>query len=504
MAEPVHFTLSPGVTKSLAEALTLSVDAPTDSDKGTTVIVQLFETDVWPLDFGKSVKERDKAGFQIFGHLEGRVENKKFLVTKVVTDNKPSPDLPNVRIKIDGDASGKVLEFPVQLAVDEPEGGYLEINMAVQCSVGGKFFGYASPQVFVRNIPQRRPVIAFITDRDRRDDPNQFFAEAKRFFLQFADQVVDQPTPMALTDIFETLRGDANQDPDLKKKWGEINIITHANAEDWFIRAEQGDEQKLTADDVNNLTGLRRPALLATLNKVVDRNTLVVLRGCQAGKNQPLLDAVGKLFTGDVGGVTVLSPRFIQNYEHGSRAPAPKPKKGRRPPPNPAEADQSREFFEDVFDLIFKGNVKTPAIAQCKTEILKDPANKDKDLTALKIHKSKLERDVRPIDLASANQRTLINPKTDAEFERFTRAVDKKFPDDSEGFGSWHASLVRKDRQGVVLSYTLTGFRRLVDCREPLLRQRRKPGGGVEMVAPVPDITNPLDYGRSPEFILGD
>jgi hypothetical protein len=55
-----------------------------------------------------------------------------------------------------------------------------------------------------------------------------------------------------------------------------------------------------------------------------------------------------------------------------------------------------------------------------------------------------------------------------------------------------------------VLRFTLTGFRRVVECRQPLLRKRLKADGTIELVAPVPDITNALDYGRSPALILTD
>jgi hypothetical protein len=411
-----------------------------------------------------------------------------------------------VRIQIDRDPSGKVFEFPIRQAVDEVEGGFLEVNMAVQCSVGGKFFGYASPQVFVRSIPQRRPVIAFITDVDVKGDGNLFFTEARRFFKAAADEVVpDPPRPFALTEIFDKLRAGSG-------KWGEINIVTHANEEDWFIRARPNDKLGLTADDVERLASNSplnpRPPELATLNKVVDGNTLVVLRGCQAGKNQPLLDAVARLFAGSVGGVTVLAPFFIQNYEHGSRSPLPNPKKGKKPPAAPTAAAQSREFFEENFDVVFPGNKKAPSLAQCKAEILKDPENAGKDLSQLRIHKMNPVEKTDPMlfDLQAANQTGLVNPTKDKQFEDFARSVSENgLPSDEDGFSDYHASqVVRDPKTKIVLRFTLTGFRRVVECRQPLLRKRLKADGTIELVAPVPDITNALDYGRSPALILTD
>ena len=81
-------------------------------------------------------------------------------------------------------------------------------------------------------------------------------------------------------------------------------------------RRPRGNEQGAAASLSGPLSG-----------KIVDKDTLLVIRGCEAGNDQRMLDQLAILFAGEVGKITVLAPKFIQVYE------------------------QAKEFFDENFEF---------------------------------------------------------------------------------------------------------------------------------------------------------
>jgi hypothetical protein len=474
-----HWTISPGILKpakdqSLSEPLLISIDG---IQEATDVLVRMLEVDIWSLPGGRVVRE-GKGSFDVFASFKGQIKDGKFKVSEA-KGTRTSKTARKIKIQIDGDST--IHEFPIHDETDEDEGGYLEISLLAEFVVKGVPKSFpdqnrkAPPPVFVRSIPVKRPVIAFITDRDK-SKANEYFRAAGEFFHQFSDEVRDNGRPFPLVDIMDVLRGGSG-------KWGEINIVAHAMHGKLGVRAQANDQPGLTADDIQKLAqSPRHPLLEALPGSVIDKDTLLVLRGCEAGTDQNLLDQTAILFGGAVGAITVLAPKFIQVYE------------------------QAKEFFDESFEFFLKdpgGRRKLPTLDECRTEIKKNPENSQKDLSRIRIEKHSRESDVRRFNLAEINRTDLKNPKSDKDFEKWARDNDRNFPDDSENF-SWHAVGVAKARNGTVLRFTLIGQRLFVDCRQRLMKKVVDAKGKQTFVPVIPDITNPDHYGRSPKQQIGE
>lgn len=288
-----NWTISPGVSKptreqTLADPLLISIDGiPEASD----VLLRMIETDIWSLPEGRIVTE-GKGSFEVFASFTGEIKKGKFKVAKFnpLRDSKTAL---KVKIKIDGD--DRVFECPVHDVTDEEEGGYLEISLNAVFTVNGKVLSYppqnrkAQPPLAVRSIPAKRPVIAFITDVDRRKSANQYFRAARDFFRNFSDDIRDNGRPFPVGDIMETLRG-------LRGIQGEINIVTHAMHGKLGLRAQSNTEPGITTDDLVEMNKQpRHPFLEPLSDKLVDKDTLLVIRGCEAGNDQRMLDQLAIL-----------------------------------------------------------------------------------------------------------------------------------------------------------------------------------------------------------------
>ncbi len=468
-----NWTISPGVSKpardqTLADPLLISVDGISDA---SDVLLRMIETDIWSLPGGRVVRE-GKGSFEVFASFTGEIKKGKFKVAKF-NPLRTSKTALKIKIKIDGD--DRTFECPIHDETDEDEGGYLEISLNATFSVNGKVLAYPQqdrkpqPPVAVRSIPAKRPVVAFITDVDKRKS-NEFFRAARDFFKNFSDEIRDNGRPFPIGDIMETMRS-------FTKLQGEVNIVTHAMHGKLGLRAQSNTEPGLTADDLAKMNQAPRHPFLEKLStKIVDKDTLLVIRGCEAGNDQNLLDQLAILFAGDVGKITILAPKFIQVYE------------------------QAKEFFDESFEFFLKdpnGQRPLPTLDECRTEIRKDPANASKDLSRIRIEKHARENDPRPFDLVAANRKDFKNPKGDKDFEKFARENDENFPEDKENF-SWHAVGIKKAKDGTVQKFTLIGRRLFVDCRQRLATKVTKPDGKTEFVPVIPDITNSDHYGRSP------
>ncbi len=469
-----NWTISPGVNKptkdlTLADPLLISIDGIPEA---TDVLLRMIETDIWSLPGGRIVTE-GKGSFEVFASFTGEIKKGKFKVAKF-NPLRTSKTALKIKIKIDGD--DRVFECPIHDETDEEEGGYLEISLNANFVINGKGFAYPQqdrkpqPPVAVRSIPTKRPVLAFITDVDRRGSKNQFFRAARDFFRNFSDEIRDNGRPFPVGDIMENLRSSTSI-------LGEINIVTHAMHGKLGLREQSNTEPGITADQLEKMNQAPRHPFLEKLStKIVDKDTLLVIRGCEAGNDQNLLDQLAILFAGEVGKITVLAPKFIQVYE------------------------QAKEFFDESFEFFVKdpnGKRPLPTLDECRTEIRKDTANANKDLSRIRIEKSAREHDIRPMDLKAANRTDFKNPKGDKDFEKFARENDENFPEEKENF-SWHAVGIQKAKDGTVLKFTLIGRRLFVDCRQRLATKVTKPNGKTEFVPVIPDITSFDHYGRSP------
>ncbi len=468
-----NWTISPGITRpakdqSLADPLIISVDGVPEA---TDVLLRMIETDIWSMPGGRIITE-GKGSFEVFASFTGEIQKGKFKVAKF-NPLRNSKTAIKLKLKIDGD--DRVFECPIHDDTDEDEGGYLEISLNANFVVNGKGLAYPQqgrvpqPPVVIRSIPVKRTVLAIITDVDQ-NRANQFFRGARDFFTNFSDEIRDNHRPFPIADIMESLRSST-------RVQGEINIVAHASRAKLGLRAFSNTELGLTADDLEQLNKSSRNALLEKLPPgIVDKDTLLVIRGCEVGNDQNMLDQLAILFAGDVGKITVFAPKFIQVYE------------------------QAKEFFDESFEFFIPdpgGKRPLPTLDECRAEIKKDPANANKDLSRIRIEKSTREHDTRPLDLASANQTGPKSLKTDKDFEKFARQVDENFPDEKENF-NWHVFGVKRAKDGTVLKFSMIGRRLFIDCRQRLAKKVTKPDGKTEFVPIIPDIQNFDHYGRSP------
>jgi hypothetical protein len=469
-----NWTISPGVSKptrdqTLADPLLITIDGIPEA---TDVLLRMIETDIWSLPGGRTITE-GKGSFEVFASFTGEIKKGKFKVAKfnALRNSKTA-----LKIKITFDGDNRVFECPIHDDTDEEEGGYLEISLNAVFTMNGKVLAYPQqnrkpqPPVAVRSILTKRPVLAYITDVDRRGSPNEFFRAARDYFRNFSDEIRDNGRPFPVGDIMENLRSSTGI-------LGEINIVTHALHGKLGLRAQSNTEPGITTADLEEMVKEKRHPLLEPIsNKIVDKDTLLVIRGCEAGNDQRMLDLLAILFAGDVGKITVLAPKFIQVYE------------------------QAKEFFDENFEFFFKdpgGKSPLPTLDVCRAEIRKDTANANKDLSRIRIERHAREHDKRPFDLKAANRRDFKNPKGDKDFEKFARENDDNFPDESENF-SWHATGIAKQKDGTVTKFTLIGQRLFITCRQRLATKVTKPNGKVEFVPIIPDIRNFDHYGRSP------
>ncbi len=468
-----NWTISPGISrpakdKSLADPLIISIDGIPEA---TDVLLRMIETDIWSLPGGRVVRE-GKGSFEVFASFTGEITKGKFKVAKF-TALRDSKTALKIKLKIDGD--DRIFECPIHDETDEEEGGYLEISLNANFVVNGKGLAYPQqgrvpqPPVVVRSIPVKRPVLVFITDVDR-NRANEFFRAARDFFRNFSDEIRDNNRPFPVGDIMENLRNSTGLQ-------GEINIVAHAMNGKLGLREESNTEPGLTADDLKRMNKAPRHPFLENLSStIVDKDTLLVIRGCEAGNDQDLLDQLAILFAGEVGKITVLAPKFIQVYE------------------------QAKEFFDESFEFFIKdpgGKRPLPTLDECRAEIKKTPANAGKDLSRIRIEKHAREQDLRPFNLAALNRKDFKNPKGDKDFEKFARENDDNFPAESENF-AWHAFEITKAKDGTVLKFKLIGTRLFVDCRQRLAEKKTGPDGKTKFVPIIPDINNFDHYGRSP------
>ncbi|MCI0329969.1 MAG: hypothetical protein L0196_03325 [candidate division Zixibacteria bacterium] len=302
MADEFHVTFTPGMRTNIGETLTITFDSPPEADP---VKVALSEVDAWVSD-GKKVSE-GKGKPVLIGEFEGKITGGKFSGTLKKSSSGSGPAL---KVRFDGEPAGSPHSLPIPDSTLANEDGIFEVQVKVTGSIGKKAKGYtANSPVFFRNFKEKRPVVAFVTGKDK----GGFFAAANRFWKEYADGKFDRGSVWEIREFLRTQPAARGFGP-----WGEANCVSHGNAIEWVIKLLPKDKnvRHLRSWDVEEartspaFTSLipAKPALSA----VLDKDSKLVIRGCSIGKDQELLDEIRELFGGET---TVFAPKFLQYYE---------------------------------------------------------------------------------------------------------------------------------------------------------------------------------------------
>lgn len=274
----------------------------TEPEEATDVKITVLEADRWTA-FGEEESDGDgveRKRAEIFGTIQGRKftrTNINTFITMVALDPVPpdtkthliTPGIMNLTVEHDGSQS----LVPLQNIDKEKELGFFEIVFEVTANVGGKAMTYRTPApVFVRNVPSGRGELAFIAGTPK-DFPEAytkpFFPNAREYWKHLRDNLRDE---MSIEAILEQIR-DIPAEKRGDRPWGTVNIIAHGSPNAWYVRMLAKDEEHRDVTE----SDLPDDALGAVPDEaVLDSDSLVVLRGCEIGSNQPLLDAICKQF----------------------------------------------------------------------------------------------------------------------------------------------------------------------------------------------------------------
>jgi hypothetical protein len=248
--------------------------------------------------------------------FEGRIVNRKFK-GKMVRKAEAHKGASTFRFQFEGD--GEEHELPIPSGRGEKEQGAFEIGVKVTSQIRGRSYGeYESPvPAAIRNLPQargtakHRPVVTFIAKKDR---PDRFYKAARKFWEPASDWLEERGS---LEEIIDFLNANQNKKTadglDFGGKFGQINVVTHANEEGWAQIPLFSREPLASGVDAEKLQKNLRDSRLRLTSGQLDADTQMVWRGCNVGKSQDFLRASKALFGGKC---QVLAPKYIQAYEY--------------------------------------------------------------------------------------------------------------------------------------------------------------------------------------------
>jgi len=332
-------SLQPGIIRDPDTELVIRFTSPLNAQN---VQVTVKEMDTWHYRRDTMVEAADGRDDNI-AIFNGTIERRRFRVGP----NLRLParaDAPILRLRFHG--SDTAYELPIPDSTLAEEGGELEIGVHVTGEVQvrrrtiNREFTTRWP-VFVRNYGTReapqRPVITFVAGRDG------FYNAAFRYWQRRADGVVRLASVQQILEYLGNQRNLVRAGEG--RRWGEINIVTHANADQWMIRMFTNRRAGVNHIDVNKLNEHGNDARLVDPGAdKIDADTRIVIRGCVIGQNQALLNRIHTLFGGRA---KVYAPQYIQGYQYYQRG----------------RTRQAREYFEEFFFIKRPGR-RIPSLAE--------------------------------------------------------------------------------------------------------------------------------------------
>lgn len=325
MTDTLHASLTPNSVLA-GETLEVLFDSSGTFENADKATVEIVEVDA-PTEF-----EAAGSPATIF-KAEGTLKANTFELDGTPVIPAAAAGAPTVKVKLGGQT------FDVPLLDSAKEHGAFELQLKVSTRApSGNFQSPAT--VFVRAFDhfkdaagRPRPVITFVTGAPDAG----FFTHAEKFWKKHADVVVARDG-LSLVEILEAL----NRAGDSFGDWGQINIVAHGHLHDILLSIGHGQERFIHADKVKEDVDAL-PSAVPTV-AMIAADTQIVIRACNAGNDQPLIDALhehvfrgqGKLFI----------PKFVQAY-------------------GPDDTGQPQElFFESLFFAVRGPSSPTGAALQ--------------------------------------------------------------------------------------------------------------------------------------------
>ncbi|MDH5692235.1 MAG: hypothetical protein OEZ47_03940 [Gammaproteobacteria bacterium] len=503
----VSATMTPAIIDDLSDEITISINAPVNSSEAE---VSLLELDRWKFDGGiaGNARQRQRAIRRYPHHwhevpdsqnnfvarFQGTINRRRFLVSESSSAN-PSGNVPTIKIKFDGDSTVHEIRLPD--ARLRNEGSELEIGLLLRAKVRRRrreeWQEYRTTwPIFVRNFGDStirvRPVVSMHTNRaEGHRARNQYFSSAWTYWQTRADTVEVQNSVQGILQYITTRQ---NLEVHGQSRWGEVNIVSHANPYQWIIRLFSDREnnldangEELTRTDESNLTteNIDRLNRLHPTRDVLDSNSRIVLRGCAVGSNQVLLDKIRQLFGGQA---KIFAPKYLQTYLNFNQG------RGGQRTNYPSEA------LSEFYDLYTPHTGRR--LARHRDVILREFAERfehagiDDDewrrMWNSEGHRQRqliVDQYVATIAYDPANR----PPSNTAALQMLRNEWNRQFRSDAfnTSMDDWHWAVSRRRRQT-----NFSGTRNKVSLRRLL----KDENGNVV----VPNLCDPNHYGRSPAW----
>ncbi len=335
----IRAMLLPALLRDPSQPLTVRILLPRNAP---AITVRLVELDAWRF-LREDMLEEEGGVATTLATFVGRIENGRFEI-----DSTDIPDAGDGEgsLKLTFHGSSDEHQIPVAREIVETDGGELELGLEIEATVVRRGqevreeFRSAYP-TFVRNtaaLPSgNRPVITFITGHDL------YQRAARRFWRRRADVVVVR---RSVESILRYLNNPENVQRLGCDKWGQINIVSHASVNYWYLPLfEDSLRQSRPVDYPRLATYGNDSRLTPPPSSIVDGDTQIVLRGCNIGRNTDLCRAIRNLFGGNA---WLHAPRFLQFYHLTRRG-------GRR---------RERELFYESLYFFVPGR-ETPNDDEC-------------------------------------------------------------------------------------------------------------------------------------------
>jgi hypothetical protein len=478
----IRASISPGIIHDPSNILTIRIHSPFRSSQAE---IRLIEMDSW--HFGRdTMSESAGSTDTLIATFTGRINRRQFQVeseTFAETDHSS----PNISLKFQGESSPRQIPIPASAILRE--GGEIELGLEFEARYRRGRREISSQYrtrwpVFIRNFTdsalRQKPIITFMArNRDR------YYISAQEYWRPRSDALLVANSVEAILD--------ALSNPVILRRlgitaWGEINIVSHANINQWIFPLFRENNTVDFIDESLLVDQSIDPRLELPIADAFDDNSRVILRGCRLGTNQFLLDNIRLLFGGNV---KLYAPKHIQYYGYDYRS-------GRR---------WRREYFLESYSFAVPGRAipRFQICLQRLREKYSESGIDDEEWELLLLgtgereRHNTIERLVYPEDVENLStdlQEQVMRRPSRNWSNTLRRNLNEWLRENWPGpqpvydtqYNDWYwlYPIRRSERIG------FRGIRRVVDVRRPMCDENG------DMV--VPDLSNHAHYGRSPEW----
>jgi len=302
MADEFHASLTPNVVEA-GGTLEIQFDSTAkDFKNADSVVVTVFEID------DASPFEPKPGPAVLMATFHGQLANNAFTLSPPPGGGanpdvpKPSGSQPVVKIKI----GATTVDVP--LPDKDREQGVFELRLQAEIKKPKPKKFTSKDKVMVRSFDHfivnktKRPVVTFITGG--RD--GAYFTAATEFWKLNADAVVAQDG-MSLEQVLDML----DKEHDKFGDWGQINIVAHGRERSIKLKLFTDSDDGMHTDKIGEEIARHTSSLPSPGG--IDKDTQIVMRACNAGRDDDLIKALHQQVFGSGG--TLFVPKFVQVYE---------------------------------------------------------------------------------------------------------------------------------------------------------------------------------------------